>query len=77
MVQEVEERLEHCLDKLMSLLPEDYPLESLHKLLVEAPTIIFRMDYYVSASDLNDLPADLLHQLNGMRGGSNDTSCMI
>eukprot|EP00892_Ulva_mutabilis_P006299 jgi/Ulvmu1/4040/UM019_0017.1 len=75
--EEVEDRLEHCVKKLLSLLPADYPLQSLQKLLVEAPTIIFRMDYYVSASCLEDLPADLLHQLNGMRGGPHDTSCMI
>lgn len=62
--------MEHCMDKLVSLLPNDYPIKALQLLLVEAPTIIFRMDYYISANSMNDLPVDLVNQLNSIRHGS-------
>jgi hypothetical protein len=58
-VQEVEERLEHAISKLQALLPEGYPLHKLQAVLVEAPTLIFRMDYYHDARTLLDLPPDL------------------
>lgn len=81
-MQEVEERVEQCIERLMSLLPEDYDLKRLQRLLVEAPTIVFRMDHFGGEDDitsLNDLPADLVHRLTGPESKQDDAcmSCLI
>ena len=62
-LQEVEARLAHALTKLASLLPKTYPTHKLQAVLAEAPTLIFRMDYYHNASSLSDLPPDFQQTL--------------
>lgn len=81
-LQEVEEKVEQCIKRLMSMLPADYDLKRLQRLLVEAPTIIFRMDHFGKEEDvtsLSDLPADLVHRLTGPEGKQDDAcmSCLI
>lgn len=76
-VQEVEERVEQCITRLMNMLPPDYDIGKLQRLLVEAPTIVFRMDHFGSEEDvtsLNDLPADLVNRLTAPE--NQDDACM-
>jgi hypothetical protein len=81
-VQDVEEKVEQCITRLMSLLPEDYDLRRLQRLLVEAPTIVFRMDHFGSEEELtslSDLPSDLVHRLTAPESQQDDAcmSCLI
>jgi hypothetical protein len=65
-VQELEERLPIALNHLEALLPEDYGISRLQSVLTQAPTLIFRMDYYHDARHLSDLPTDFRDTLLGM-----------
>jgi hypothetical protein len=72
----VEERVEQCLYKLQSLLPDEYPVRHLQKLIVEAPTTVFRLDHCDDITTLDDLPVDLFDRLTG-EDGPYDMACMI
>ena len=61
--QEVETRVEHAIGKLTALLPANYEPRRLLAVLTEAPTLIFRMDYYTDLRTFAELPADFKETL--------------
>ena len=61
--EEVEEHLSHTIKSLGALLPADYSLARLQAVIAQAPTLIFRLDYYRGARTLADLPADIRETL--------------
>lgn len=75
-LQEVEERVEQCLHKLQSLLPDDYPPSRLQNFIVEAPTTVFRLDHCDDINTLDDLPMDLVDRLTAPESVY-DMSCLI
>lgn len=70
--QDVREGLQLAMDKLTALLPKGYPHDLLQGSLVEAPMLIFRMDYYMHVKSFGELPFDVqnLFVVSGGLSGS-------
>lgn len=70
--EEVRGPLVKTLDKLKALLPPDYPWKLVQGALVEAPLLIFRMEYYLHVSSFSELPFDVqnLFMVAGGGGGT-------
>eukprot|EP01025_Chloroclados_australasicus_P021146 TRINITY_DN22194_c0_g1_i1.p1 TRINITY_DN22194_c0_g1~~TRINITY_DN22194_c0_g1_i1.p1 ORF type:complete len:135 (+),score=14.59 TRINITY_DN22194_c0_g1_i1:35-439(+) len=64
--EDVEERLTSTLAHFRRLLPAPYPRAAVQQLLTQAPTLIFRMELYENATELSDLPTDVVQDLRSL-----------